>query len=218
MRSLLSLMMVAIPLTVGCGDGDKSDDTATDTLDADGGTDDGGTDDTGTDDTGTDDTGTDDTGTDDTGTDDTGTDDTGTDDTGTDDTGTAPVDVTIDCDAVTKIVHEWGGSTGPCGPVTTVEIDTAGNVSRSHTDAEPPDGSAECETVTTSDTIEDPAALFALVCNDFNDGFDPIEDCDDGGWESIALFAGDDLLIGSGGCIPPGLVDAQTALYEALGS
>jgi hypothetical protein len=91
-------------------------------------------------------------------------------------------------------------------------VDTAGNVSTAHTDAYPPDGETDCETVTSSHTIDDPTALFALVCDDFNDGFDPIEDCGQGSFERIGLYVGDDLIISSGDCIPTGLEAAQAAL------
>jgi len=134
------------------------------------------------------------------------------------DTGPAPGGWTVDCAAITKVVHSWGGTSGPCGPVTTVEVDTAGNVSTAHTDAEPPDGETDCETVTSSHTIDDPAALFALVCDDFNDGFEPIEDCGEGAFESIGLYVGDDLIISSGGCIPTGLQAAQAALQAVSDS
>ena len=72
----------------------------------------------------------------------------------TDDSGEARVPMAIDCTTITSLNRTWGGSSGPCGPEYVLTVDDTGAVSTSATEAYPPEGETDCETVTSDSSIE----------------------------------------------------------------
>ena len=119
---------------------------------------------------------------------------------GPDDSGEAISMVSIDCATVTSVTRGQGGSSGPCGPEYILTVDSTGSVSTSATEAYPPEGSQDCETVTSESTIDasEAGALLLTVCEEFNgceDSTDAVQDV--GAWSSIGLFADGELLVSS---------------------
>ena len=140
---------------------------------------------------------------------------------GADDSGDEPSLVSIDCATVTSVTRSWGGSTGPCGPEYILSVDSAGAVSTSATEAYPPEGSKDCETVTSESTIEtaEAGALLLAVCEEFNACEDSTDiHQDDGGWDAIGLYADGELLVSSADIYCDAGLTASSAALDAIWS
>ncbi len=77
----------------------------------------------------------------------------------------------IDCTQVNFIKKVSGGSSGPCGPHTSITVSLNGTVEKSVEDAYPPQGESECASpvITNYNTAgSDALALITSVCNDYN--------------------------------------------------
>jgi hypothetical protein len=138
-----------------------------------------------------------------------------------DDSGEVTSLVSIDCATVTSVIRSWGGSTGPCGPEYILSVNAAGAVSTSATEAYPPEGSKDCDTVTSESTIEasDAGALLLTVCEEFNAceaSTDTVQD--DGGWDAIGIYTDGELLTSSADIYCDAGLTASSAALDAIWS
>ena len=136
----------------------------------------------------------------------------------TDDSGEARVPVAIDCTTITSLNRSWGGSSGPCGPEYVLSVDDTGAVSTSATEAYPPEGENDCETVTSDSSIAATEAevLLLTVCEEINRcAYTSDWEQELGGWDTIGLYAGTDLLVSSQELYcEAGLTESTTALGD----
>jgi hypothetical protein len=140
---------------------------------------------------------------------------------GNEDSGEVTSLVSIDCATVTSVMRSWGGSTGPCGPEYILSVDAEGSVSTSATEAYPPEGSEDCDTVTSESTIEatDAGALLLTVCEEFNaceESTDIVQD--DGGWDAIGLYTDGEVLVSSADIYCDAGLTASSAALDAVWS
>ena len=105
----------------------------------------------------------------------------------------------LDCGAVDAVAYDFGGSSGPCGPNNGLRVYREGRITTSATEANMPAGSDECaEAVVREHTMDavDAQALLDAVCADYNDDpRQPMGDCEDGAYYSIALMGADEPLV-----------------------
>lgn len=103
----------------------------------------------------------------------------------------------VDCDDVHRVVYHHGGTSGPCGPKSTLTIDDGGAASLATTAADPPPGETECPAPTVEERALDGrelANIIEFVCEDYNDHYEAPEQSCEGAFSSITLYEGDNAL------------------------
>jgi len=105
--------------------------------------------------------------------------------------------IQVVCTDVDKIKKGWGGSTGPCGPWSSITVTEEGSVTESIGSAYPPEGETECADPVVTTYNASPAnarTLINTVCDDFNTNYVPPENLDDGAYANWGFFQDDNLL------------------------
>jgi hypothetical protein len=101
------------------------------------------------------------------------------------------------CADVDTIAKYWGGTTGPCGPESSITVTEDGNVTKSTGSANLPEGETECAdpVVTTySASSTNSRILINTVCEDFNTNYEAPENLPDGAYSGWGFFQNDNSL------------------------
>ena len=99
----------------------------------------------------------------------------------------------VDCAQVDNIAKNFGGSSGPCGPINFITVNEAGSVVESIGAANPPEGETECGEPTVTHYLASPAnarALIDTVCEDYNSNYVPPGQLDLGTYTNWVLLQG----------------------------
>lgn len=117
-----------------------------------------------------------------------------TDDDKNTDAGTSIQLVCADVDTIAKY---WGGTSGPCGPESSITVTEDGSVTESIGSANPPEGETECAdpvvTTYTASSINS-RILINTVCEDFNTNYEAPENLPVGAYYGWGFFQNDNSL------------------------
>jgi len=102
--------------------------------------------------------------------------------------------VCADVDTITKY---WGGTSGPCGPESSITVTEDGSVTESIGSANPPEGETECADPVVTTYIAsaiNSRILINTVCEDFNTNYEAPEDLSEGAYSGWDFFQNDNSL------------------------